>query len=107
MGLILALTTLYKLALPAKPPWHRGLPGAVLAAVVFLCGATGLRVYINWLTGTGYTYGALAAPIAFLLATFFIGMAIVVGAHFNAAIQHYWPKKLSDRRNAVPQPHLD
>ncbi|WP_345412804.1 YihY/virulence factor BrkB family protein [Pseudonocardia xishanensis] len=107
VGLILALTTLYKLALPAKPPWHRGLPGAVLAAVVFLCGATGLRVYINWLTGTGYTYGALAAPIAFLLATFFIGMAIVLGAHFNAAIQHYFPKRLSDRRGTVPQPHLD
>jgi membrane protein len=105
VGLILALTTLYKLALPAKPPWHRGLPGAVLAAVVFLVGVTGLRIYISWLLGTGYTYGALAAPIAFLLATFFIGMAIVVGAHFNASIQHYWPKRLSDRRNIVPQVH--
>ena len=105
VGLILALTTLYKLALPAKPPWHRGLPGAVLAAVVFLVGVTGLRIYISWLLGTGYTYGALAAPIAFLLATFFIGMAIVVGAHFNASVQHYWPKRLSDRRNIVPQVH--
>ena len=67
---------------------------------------TGLRVYISWLTTTGYTYGALAAPIAFLLAAFFIGLAIVLGAHFNAAIQHYWPKRLRDRRNVVPQPHL-
>ncbi|GAA1832693.1 hypothetical protein GCM10009836_08530 [Pseudonocardia ailaonensis] len=106
VGLILALTTLYKLALPAKPPWHRGLPGAVLAAVVFLVGATGLRIYISWLTTTGYTYGALAAPIAFLLAAFFIGLAIVLGAHFNAAIQHFWPKKLKDRRGTVPQPPL-
>jgi len=107
VGLILALTTLYTIALPARPPWYRGLPGAVLAAVVFLVGVTGLRVYINWLLGTGYTYGALAAPIAFLLATFFIGMAIVLGAHFNAAIQHYWPKRLRDRRGTVPQPPLD
>jgi membrane protein len=104
--LVFALTTLYKLALPAKPPWHRGLPGALLAAVVFLAGVTGLRVYISWLTTTGYTYGALAAPIAFLLAAFFIGFAIVLGAHFNAAVQHYWPKRLNDRRNVVPQPHL-
>ena len=71
--LVLALTTLYKISLPLKPPWWRGLPGAVLAAVVFWLGATGLRVYLDWLTSTGYTYGALAAPIAFLLATFFIG----------------------------------
>jgi membrane protein len=99
--LVLALATLYKIALPLKPPWWRGLPGAVLAAVVFLAGATGLRLYLDWLTGTGYTYGALAAPIAFLLATFFIGLAIVLGAHFNASIQALWPVPLRDRRNRL------
>ena len=66
--LVVALTTLYKIALPYKPPWWRGLPGAVAAAVVFLAGATGLRLYLTWLTGTGYTYGALAAPTASALA---------------------------------------
>jgi membrane protein len=99
--LVLALTTLYKISLPLKPPWWRGLPGAVLAAVVFLAGATGLRLYLDWLTGTGYTYGALGAPIAFLLATFFIGLAIVLGAHFNASIQALWPVPLRDRRNRL------
>ena len=99
--LVLALTTLYKISLPLKPPWWRGLPGAVLAAVVFLAGATGLRVYLDWLTGTGYTYGALGAPIAFLLATFFIGLAIVLGAHLNASIQALWPVPLRDRRKRL------
>jgi membrane protein len=99
--LVLALTTLYKISLPLKPPWWRGLPGAVLAAVVFLAGATGLRLYLDWLTSTGYTYGALGAPIAFLLATFFIGLAIVLGAHFNASIQALWPVPLRDRRNRL------
>ncbi len=99
--LLLALTTLYKIALPLKPPWYRGLPGALLAAAVFLIGATGLRVYLDWLTGTGYTYGALAAPIAFLLGTFFIGLAIVLGAHFNASIQSLWPVPLRDRRDRL------
>lgn len=92
--LVLALTTLYRLSLPLKPPWHRGLPGALLAAVVFVGGVTGLRVYLNWVTGTGYTYGALAAPIAFLLATFFIALAIILGAHLNAAVQAIRPAPL-------------
>lgn len=96
--LVLALTTLYKVALPLKPPWYRGLPGALLAAVAFLVGVTGLRAYLDWITGTGYTYGALAAPIAFLLATFFIAFAIILGAHFNAAVQAVWPTRLRDRR---------
>jgi membrane protein len=101
MVLLVALTTLYKVALPLKPPWYRGVPGALLAAVVFLAGSTGLRLYLDWLTGTGYTYGALAAPIAFLLATFFIAFAIILGAHLNAAIQALWPVPLRDRRGRL------
>jgi membrane protein len=96
--LLVALTTLYRVALPLKPPWYRGLPGALFAAVVFLAGASGLRLYLDWLTSTGYTYGALAAPIAFLLATFFIAFAIILGAHLNAGIQALWPAPLRDRR---------
>jgi membrane protein len=95
--LVLALTTLYKIALPLKIPWYRGLPGALLAAVVFLVGATGLRLYLGWISGTGYTYGALAAPIAFLLAMFFIALAIILGAHLNAAVQAVSPAPLRRR----------
>src|SRR3954451_107902 len=96
--LVLALATLYKLALPRKLPWHRGLPGAVLAMIVFLLSSVGLRVYLNWITKTGYTYGALAAPIAFLLLMFFIGLAVVGGAYFNSAMQELWPAKATRRQ---------
>ncbi|WP_235998954.1 YihY/virulence factor BrkB family protein [Qaidamihabitans albus] len=96
--LMLALATLYKLALPRKLPWHRGLPGAALAMVIFLLSSVGLRIYISWITTTGYTYGALATPIAFLLFTFFIGLAIVTGAYFNSAIQELWPAKPTRRQ---------
>jgi membrane protein len=96
--LVLALATLYKLALPRKLPWHRGLPGAMLAMIVFLLSSIGLRLYISWITTTGYTYGALATPIAFLLFAFFIGLAIVIGAYFNAAIQEMWPARMTKRQ---------
>jgi membrane protein len=99
--LVLALTTLYRIALPYKPPWWRGLPGALFAGVVFLVGAGGLRAYLDWVTSTGYTYGALAAPIAFLLGTFFIAFAIVLGAHLNAAVQAEWPAPLRRRGKLV------
>jgi membrane protein len=33
----------------------------------------------------------LAAPIAFLLATFFIALAIIIGAHLNAALENELP----------------
>lgn len=96
--LVVALTTLYKVALPRKLPWWRGVPGAVLAMIVFLLASVGIRLYLLNIGRTGYTYGALAAPIAFLLFTFFIGLAIVVGAHFNSAIQEMWPAAYGHRR---------
>jgi membrane protein len=89
--LMVGLATLYKVVLPNKLPWHRGLPGALLAMAVFLVTSTGLRVYISWVSGTGYTYGALATPIAYLLFSFFIAMAIILGAEFNSAIEEIWP----------------
>jgi membrane protein len=93
--LVLALATLYKLALPRKLPWHRGLPGSVLAMAIFLAASVGIRLYLLYIGKTGYTYGALAAPIAFLLLTFFIGLAIAGGAYFNSAIQDMWPAKMT------------
>ena len=91
MLLVLVLTTVYRAALPHSPPWRRLLPGALLAMVVFVAAATGLRVYLTVLTATGYTYGALATPIAFLLFAFLLGLSIVLGAQLNNAVQEVWP----------------
>ncbi|MGZ4533675.1 MAG: YihY/virulence factor BrkB family protein, partial [Mycobacteriaceae bacterium] len=95
VGLIVlvGLTTLYKFALPRPLPWHRLVAGALFAEVFFIIAAAILRVYFRWVTSTGYTYGALATPIAYLLFAFFIGLAVVIGAEFNAAIQEFWPAK--------------
>jgi membrane protein len=90
-GLLIAVMILYRVALPQPLPTHRLLWGATLAAVVFLVATVGLRVYLRYITGTGYTYGALATPIAFLLFAFFGGFAIMLGAELNAAIEEEWP----------------
>ncbi|MFQ6397306.1 YihY/virulence factor BrkB family protein [Nocardia sp. KC 131] len=89
--LIIGLTTLYKLALHRSLPWHRLFGGAVVAAVFFMTASEVLRRYLSWVTQTGVSYGALATPIAFLLFTFFLGFAVILGAEFNAAVQEFWP----------------
>jgi membrane protein len=91
VALVLVMTLLYRVSLPEPLPSHRLVIGSVLAATVFLIATFGLRVYLTWITSTGYTYGALATPIAFLLFAFFLGFAIMVGAELNAAIQEDWP----------------
>ncbi|OFJ55345.1 YihY/virulence factor BrkB family protein [Mycolicibacterium grossiae] len=91
LGLVIAVGVLYRVALPRPLPSHRLIYGAVLAAIVFLVATLGLRIYLTWITGTGYTYGALATPIAFLLFAFFLGFAIMMGAELNAAIEEEFP----------------
>ena len=85
------MTLLYRVSLPRPLPTQRLVWGSLLAAAVFLVATLGLRIYLTWITGTGYTYGALATPIAFLLFAFFLGFSIMIGAELNAAIQEEWP----------------
>jgi len=89
--LVVSVNILYRVSLPEPLPSHRLILGSVLATVVFLIATLGLRFYLTWITSTGYTYGALATPIAFLLFAFFLGFAIMLGAELNAAIQEEWP----------------
>ncbi|MBF6212733.1 YihY/virulence factor BrkB family protein [Nocardia puris] len=91
--LIVGLTTLYKLALHRTLPWHRLFGGALVAGVFFMAASEGLRRYLSWITETGVSYGALATPIAFLLFTFSLGFAVILGAEFNAAVQEFWPAR--------------
>jgi membrane protein len=91
LGLVLIVTILYRVSLPKPLPTHRLIIGAVLATLVFLLASYFLKQYLRWITSTGYTYGALATPIAFLLFAFFMGFAVVIGAELNNAIQEEWP----------------
>jgi membrane protein len=98
VGFMVAVTILYRVALPEPLPSHRLILGSVLATVVFLITTLGLRIYLKWIHSTGYTYGALATPIAFLLFAFFGGFAIMLGAELNAAIQEEWPAPATHAR---------
>jgi membrane protein len=91
LGLMFGVIVLYRVALPVPLPTHRLVFGAMLATAFFVIATLGLRIYLRWITSTGYTYGALSTPIAFLLFAFFGGFALMLGAELNAAIQEEFP----------------
>jgi membrane protein len=97
LALVLLLTTLYKVAPQHKHPWLRGIPGAVLATIVFVVASLGLRIYVSYVYTHGLTYGALATPITFLLFYYMMSLAIVLGAQFNNATLEYFPARISRR----------
>jgi membrane protein len=92
--LLAGLTTLYHLAPPRRLPWSRGVPGAILAILVFLAGSAGLRTYITFIVAhNSAAYGTIAAPIAALLFFFVLALGVLLGAEFNAAIEQQSPSK--------------
>ena len=101
--LMVGLTTFYKLAPPRRLPWHRGLPGASLAIVIFLAGSIGMRTYISVILDKNHAYTQLAAPIAALLFFFVLALGVLLGAEFNAAIQEHRPAKVRPPRVLDPR----
>jgi membrane protein len=105
--LLLGLTSLYHLAPPRRLPWRRGVPGAVLAMVIFLLGAAGLRQYISFIVAHNHAYGTLAAPIAALLFFFLLAFGVLLGAEFNAVIEQTSPTVRTRRRSERGWQSLD
>jgi membrane protein len=89
--LLLGLTSFYHLAPPRRLPWRRGLPGTVLAMVIFLAGSAGLRAYISFIVAHNHAYGTLAAPIAALLFFYLLALGVLLGAELNAEIERAAP----------------
>ena len=101
--LLIGLTTFYKLAPPRRLPWHRGLPGAFLALLIFLAGSAGLRAYLTFILDHNHAYTQLAAPIAALLFFFILALGVLLGAEFNAAIEQRKPAKVRPPRVLDPR----
>ncbi|MGI8762135.1 MAG: YihY/virulence factor BrkB family protein [Jatrophihabitantaceae bacterium] len=96
--LLLGLTTLFHLAPPRRLPWRRGVPGAILAIVVFLAGSVALRTYLTFILDHNHAYATLAAPIAALLFFFVLALGVLLGAEFNASIEHLSPSPIKPPR---------
>lgn len=90
---LIALTWLYHIAPGWQTPWRRDLPGAVLALVLWLLSAVGLRVYTSTFASfaQGDTFAGLAAPLILLLWVWASAIALLLGAELNAEIEKMWP----------------
>lgn len=98
-GLTVAgFATLFYLSTPHRTPWKRDVPGAVLTLVIWLLASVALRYTLaNSVAGASTSiYGPLAASIVVLIWLYFLGIAVLIGAAFNAATMQKWPVDTRD-----------
>lgn len=104
--MVTALGWVYHFApdLPRRRPWVT--PGSVIATVLWVLASLGFKWYAGHFGEYQKTYGAIGGVIVALLWLYVSGLAILIGAELNAAIEH---KRASSRpaplSSSLPPPH--
>lgn len=72
---------------PASARGHRqGLPGGVLAALLWLVASAGFALYATYISSYSRLYGSLAGLVVFLIWVWFTNLALLTGAQFNVEL---------------------
>ncbi|MBP7146049.1 MAG: YihY/virulence factor BrkB family protein [Acidobacteria bacterium] len=84
--LLLWATTLYHLAPDRRSYWYADLPGAALAAVLWLVVSFGLTVYLRYASDGNVVFGVLGGALILLVWFDLIGLALLLGGELNAVL---------------------
>lgn len=85
------IAIVYYFAPDAEQRWVWITPGSILATIVWLAVSLGLKFYVARFANFNETYGAIGGVIVLLLWFWLSGLAILIGAEFNAEIEHASP----------------
>lgn len=81
---VAVIALVYHHGLPRTQPWHRVLPGAVLATGMWYIATVGFGTYVRHFANYGEIYGSVGTAIALLVWLYLISLVVLVGAEFNA-----------------------
>jgi membrane protein len=81
---IAVIALIYHHGLPRTQPWHRVLPGSVLATGLWIASTTIFGWYLRHFADYGVIYGSVGTAIALLIWLYLVSLVILIGAEFNA-----------------------
>jgi membrane protein len=81
---IAVIGLIYHHGVPRTQPWHRVLPGSVLATVLWFVSTVIFGIYLRRFGNYDVIYGSVATAIALLIWLYLVSMVILIGAEFNA-----------------------
>jgi membrane protein len=81
---IAVIALIYHHGLPRTQPWHRVLPGAVLATVMWFASTIIFGSYLRHFANYSEIYGSVWSAIALLVWLYIVSLVVLFGAEFNA-----------------------
>jgi membrane protein len=81
---IAVIALIYHHGLPRTQPWHRVVPGSMLATGLWFASTTIFGWYLRHYADYGVIYGSVGTAIALLIWLYMVSLVILIGAEFNA-----------------------
>ena len=81
---IAVIALVYHHGVPRTQPWHRVLPGAILATVMWFLATVLFGAYLRHFGTYSLIYGSVASAIAVLVWLYLVSLVVLLGAEFNA-----------------------
>ncbi len=81
---IAVIGLIYHHGVPRTQPWHRVLPGAVVATILWVFVTVLFGYYLRRFANYDLVYGSVGTAIALLIWLYLVSMVVLIGAEFNA-----------------------
>ena len=81
---IAVIGLVYHHGVPRTQPWHRVLPGSVVATVLWVSATVLFGWYLRSFANYDVIYGSVGTAIALLVWLYLVSMVVLIGAEFNA-----------------------
>ncbi len=90
---VAVLQVIFHFATAVRPPWHRTVPGALLATFTWFGSTMAYGWYVTRFADYSRVYGSLGAGIVTMVWLYFVSIATLVGAEFNAQVYPMWDEQ--------------
>jgi len=81
---IAVIALVYHHGVPRTQPWHRVLPGSVVATMSWVCVTVLFGWYLRHYANYDVIYGSVGTAIALLIWLYLVALVVIIGAEFNA-----------------------
>lgn len=78
------IALVYHFGVPRTQPWHRVLPGAALATVLWFVSTVLFGMYLRRYANYDVIYGSVGTAIVLLIWLYLVSMVVLIGAEFNS-----------------------